>query len=72
MNPTAVDLLVRVVAKELAEQRCERCSNSLADARIAVRDVKSDQVVVEAKCRACEHAVPLQIRPDADGVARIG
>lgn len=71
MNASAVDLLVRVLAQELAGQRCERCSARLADARLAVRDLNTDQFVVEAKCRACEHTVLLEIKPDAGGVARI-
>ena len=71
MNSAGVDLLVRVVAEQIGEMLCERCSKPLERARIALRDVKPDHVIVEAVCAECDQSALLQIKPESDGVARV-
>lgn len=72
MNATGVDLLLRVVAVQIAAQPCEECREVLAGSAVAVRETAADQVVVEVVCRNCAHKLVMQVRPEGDGVERVG
>lgn len=71
MSSSAIDLLMRVIAEQLRAKNCARCGSSLADASIAVRESKGEEVVFEVGCRACDRILVLQVTPEADGVVRI-
>lgn len=72
MTAPGVDLLLRVITPQLAEQPCDFCRQPLAGSRIALREAKADRVVVEVTCSNCDGVVLLEVKPEADGVARIG
>lgn len=71
MNPPGLDLLLRLIKLQLEARPCERCGEPLNGTRIKLRESKAEQVVVEAVCPACDQALLLQVRPEADGVARV-
>lgn len=71
MSSPGLDLLLRVIAKQLAESRCEQCQKPLGGSRIAIRESTPDQVAVEVACPACNHILLLGIKPETDGVARL-
>ena len=71
MSSRGLELLLRVITRELGTEQCERCGNPLADSRIALRESKPDHVIVEVLCSSCDRTLLLQVKPEADGFARV-
>lgn len=72
MSSTGVDLLLRVVAGQLADERCLGCRRLLSDPRLTVREQRVDSIAVDVACRNCGQALVLEVKPEPDGgVARV-
>lgn len=65
MSQTALELLLRVAGERLVSEPCARCGAALEGAAVRLCDQAPDRVVLEVLCRACAHATPIEITPEA-------
>ncbi len=72
MTSPGIELLVRLVAEQLAAMRCEGCNELLSNPRVRPREHGADQVTFEVVCRACDRLMLLSVEPEAgEGVVSI-
>lgn len=70
--PPGLELLLRLVGRQLAATPCPACGASLAGSAIAARAGEPAQIAIEVVCRSCDERLLLGAVPDAgDGAASI-